>query len=445
MLQRLRLRHPAQFVVAAFAGAIAFGTLLLWLPFAVEGEDRATLMTALFTATSAVCVTGLTVVDTAEYWSGFGEGVILGLIQLGGFGFMTLASLLALVVYRNLGIRNRLLAQAETKALGLGDVRRLVLGVAIVSLLFEVITAGILTTRFATSYAHSVGQAVYSGIFHAVSAFNNAGFSLYRDGLVPFVSDGWITGVIAAAFIVGGIGFPVLFELKREWRKPSAWSLHTKLTLLMTAALIVFGTGMVVLFEWSNPATLGGMSTRSKALAGFFSGVTPRTAGFHVTDVGAMNETTLLVTMVLMFIGGGSAGTAGGVKVTTMALLAAMVWAEARGQPTVDVMGKRIPGPAQRQALSVVIAGFFGVIAAALVLMAVSGLGTAPALFEAFSAFGTVGLSTGITADLPSSGRLVLVGLMFAGRVGPITIGAALALSERQRLFRYPEERPIVG
>jgi potassium uptake TrkH family protein len=445
LVARFRLRHPAQFVVAAFAAAVVVGTVLLALPVAAEGGTAASLTTALFTATSAVCVTGLTVVDTAGYWSGFGETTILVLIQLGGFGFMTLASLLAVVVYRNLGMRDRLLAQTETKAVDLGDIRRVVVSIAVVSIAFEVVTAVVLAIRFAASYGEPAARAAYLGVFHAISAFNNAGFSLYSDSLERFTGDGAILGTIAAAFVVGGIGFPVLFEVRRSWRRPVRWSLHTKLTLVVTALLIMFGTALVVSFEWSNPETLGRLSTPSKLLTGFFHGVTPRTAGFNAVDVGEMNETTQLVTMVLMFIGGGSAGTAGGVKVTTIALLAAMVWAEARGEPTVDIMGKRVPAPAQRQALAVVAAGFGAVVTATLVLMAVAGLGTAPALFETFSAFGTVGMSTGITPDLPTAGRLVLVGLMFAGRVGPITVGAALALTERRRRYRYPEERPIVG
>lgn len=445
LFARFRLRHPSQFVVAAFFAAIVVGTILLSLPVAREGAAATSFTTALFTATSAVCVTGLAVVDTGTYWSGFGEGTILVLIQLGGFGFMTLASMLAVVVYRNLGMRARLLAQAETKALDLGDVRRIVVGVAIVSFAFEAVSAVILALRFGTAYGETAGRALYLGVFHAVSAFNNAGFSVFADNLKGFVADAWVICVIALGFIVGGIGFPVLFEVKREWRRPSHWSLHTKLTLVMTVALIVGGTAAVLAFEWGNSATLGGMSVPAKGLAGFFQGVSPRTAGFDAVDIGALTEPTLLLTMILMFIGGGSAGTAGGVKVTTVALLGAMVRAEARGEPSVEVMEKRVPSSAQRQALAVVMAGLFAVLAGTFVLMAAEGIGMKGALFESFSAFGTVGLTTGVTSELTSVGRLVLVVLMFVGRVGPITFGAALAMREHHRRFRYPEERPIVG
>ena len=278
-----------------------------------------------------------------------------------------------------------------------------------------------------------------------MTAFNNAGFSLYEDSLERFVSDPLIILPIALAFIVGGIGFPVLLELKREVRRPSSWSLHTKLTLLMTAALIPLGTAMVLIFEWSNPDTMGLLSAPAKALAAFFHGVSPRTAGFNSLDVGEQNETTWLGTILLMFIGGGSAGTAGGVKVTTVAIVGAMIWAEARGEPTVDLMRRRVPGSAQRQALSIMVTGSAMTIATAIALMASSELTSGPALFEAFSAFGTVGLSTGVTPDLSNPSRALIIVLMFAGRVGPITLGAALALREHLRLFRFPEERPIVG
>lgn len=441
-----RRRHPAQLVVIAFALAVALGTLALWLPLArADAGSGAPLMTALFTATSAVCVTGLVVVDTASYWSAFGEGVILLLIQIGGFGIMSLASLLALFVYRNLGVRGKILAQAESKALDLGDVRRVLIGVAVLSLTFEAAAALILTGRLIVGYGESAARASYLGVFHAVSAFNNAGFALYEDSLMGFVTDWWFLLTIGAAVIVGGLGFPVLLEVWRERRERSKWSLHTKITLVMTGALLLAGTAMVLALEWTNPGTLGPLSTPGKILAGFFQGLSPRTAGFNSLDYAAMRETTWLGTMMLMFIGGGSASTAGGVKVTTIALLGAMVVAEARGEQSVDLMNRRIPAPAQRQALSIVVVGIAAVALGAFFLMAMSDGRLAPSLFESVSAFGTVGLSTGITTDLGSGGRLILVALMFAGRVGPITLGAALAMREHRRLYRLPEERPIVG
>ncbi len=445
LLRRIRLRHPAQFVVVAFAAGVALGTALLALPASRAGAGNATFLEALFTATSAVCVTGLTVVDTPMYWSGFGEAVILALIQIGGFGIMTLASLLGLLVAHRLGLRTRLSAQIETRSLGLGDVRRVLLGVAAFSLVFEAITALVLTLRLATKYNEPLTDAVYHGIFHAISAFNNAGFSLYSDNLTRFATDPVICIVIAVAVIAGGLGFPVLFELRRELLTPQTWTLHTRIVVGMTLILLVAGSAAITAFEWSNAKTLGPLSVPGKLLAGFFHAVQPRTAGFNALDYAEMNETTWLVTDVLMFIGGGPAGTAGGIKVTTFAVLGFMILAEIRGDPTVHVHHRRIPSVAQRQALSIALLGILVVVSSTLALLAISDENLDRVLFEVISAFSTVGLTTGITADLPSAGQALLVALMFIGRVGTITVASALALRSRPILYRLPEERPIVG
>ncbi|MBA3618139.1 MAG: TrkH family potassium uptake protein, partial [Acidothermales bacterium] len=273
--------HPAQAVVLGFASAVAAGTLLLLLPISRAGDGGATVLEALFTAVSAVCVTGLIVVDTPTYWSGFGQVVILALIQVGGFGIMTLASLLGLLISHRLGLRTRLTTAAETKSLGLGDVRTVIVGVAKVSLLIEGATAIILAARLAIGYDEPVPRALWLGVFHSVSAFNNAGFALYSDNLIRFVTDPWVSLPIAAAVILGGIGFPVLFELQRNLRRPSRWTIHTKITLLGTAVLLVGGSAFVLTAEWSNPGTLGPLGVPGKLLAGFFQGVMPRTAGFN--------------------------------------------------------------------------------------------------------------------------------------------------------------------
>ena len=308
-------------VVGGFGLAVLVGTLLLMLPVARTGTAWTDPVTALFTSTSAVCVTGLVVVDTGTYWSTFGEVVILALIQVGGLGTMTLASLLGLAISRRLGLRARVTAAAETKAVGLGDVRGVVLGVARTSLVVEAAVAVVLGLRFWAAYDVSPGRAAYLGVFHSVSAFNNAGFALWPDSLVRFATDPWICLPIAASVIVGGIGFPVILELRKRLRTPRAWSMHTKMTLWATGVLLVLGTVVITANEWRNPATLGQLDTPGRLLAGFFQAVMPRTAGFNSVDTGAMYEGSLLVTVVLMFIGGGSAGTAGGIKVTTFVLL----------------------------------------------------------------------------------------------------------------------------
>jgi trk system potassium uptake protein TrkH len=442
---RRRPRHPAQNVAAAFAVGILVGTVLLLLPPARAGPGGAPLHVATFTATSAVCVTGLTVVDTATYWSTLGQVIILLLVQVGGLGFMVLASLLALALSRRLGLRQRLLAQTEINVVELGETRRVLLGVATFSVAFEVVTAAVLTGRLWLGYGEPFGRAAWYGLFHSVSAFNNAGFALYGDNLVGFVDDGWVSLTVTLAVIAGGLGFPVLIELIREPATPDRWSLHTKLTLTMTWMLLATGTLAVLGFEWSNPATFGPLDVPGKLLAGFFQSATPRSAGFNTVDYAEMGETSWLVTEVLMFIGAGSAGTTGGIRVTTFAVLVLMVAAEARGRSTVNAFRRRIPQGAQRQALSVTLIGLGAVVAATLAITAQSGLPLSQVTFEAFSAFGSAGLTTGITAELPLASQNVLILLMFLGRTGPITLATALALREREPRYRYPEERPIIG
>lgn len=438
-------RHPAQVIVTAFATAVLVGTVLLMLPVSRVGPDGAPVLTALFTSTSAVCVTGLVTVDTGTYWSGFGQAVILGLIKVGGFGIMTLASLVGLLLSRKMGLRSRLTAAAETKSLGIGDVRAVLIGVAKVSLLFESATAVLLTGRFLWGYDEPLGEAIYHGVFHAVSAFNNAGFALYSDNLMGFVTDPWICLPISVAVIFGGLGFPVLLELRRQLGRPRQWSLHTKLTVGTSAALLGAGTAFVTASEWDNPGTLGALSVPGRLLAGFFQAVMPRTAGFNSLDYGQMNDGTLLGTDVLMFIGGGSAGTAGGIKVTTFIILFFVIYAEVRGERYVNVADRRIGERVQRQALTVALLSVGMVMSATLLLLELTDLSTRDVLFETVSAFSTVGLSTGITAELPSSGQAVLVVLMFVGRLGPITLVSALALREKQLRYTLPEGRPLIG
>ncbi|WP_240640902.1 TrkH family potassium uptake protein [Nocardioides ferulae] len=392
-----------------------------------------------------MCVTGLAVVDTPSYWSTFGEGVILALIQVGGFGIMTLASLLGLLVWHRLGLRSRITAAAETKATGLGEVRTVVKGVVLISLLFELLTAVALILRFALGYDEPWGRAAYLGGFHAVSAFNNAGFALWSDSLTRFATDPWICLPIAFAVIAGGLGFPVWLELRRHLREPRRWSLHTKMTLTVSAALLVLGTVFVTANEWTNPGTLGSLDAPGRLLAGFFQAVMPRTAGFNSVDYGQMREGTLLGTEMLMFIGGGSAGTAGGIKVTTFFLLLFVIWAEVRGERDVEVFSRRIGDRAVRQALTVALLALGAVVSSTWLMLEITHFATEQVLFEVVSDFATVGLSTGITAALPTSGQLVLVVLMFLGRLGPITLVSALALRERGRLHRLPEGRPIIG
>lgn len=402
-------------------------------------------MTALFTSTSAACVTGLIVEDTPVYWSRFGQVVILALFQIGGFGIMTGATLLGLLVTQRIRLRDRLVAQLETKTLGLGNVTSVLRLVLLATVTVEIVLTAILTVRFRFGYDATWGEALWHGLFHAVSAFNNAGFSTYSDNLMGFVVDPMIVIPIMVAIVLGGLGFPVLYELRRDLRRPSRWSVHTKITVSATGLLLVGGFAAILWSEWTNPGTLGPFGAGDKMLASAFHSVSARTAGFNTLDVGAFTPETIAVHDMLMFVGGGSAGTAGGIKVTTFFLLAFVIWAEIRGDPDTTAFGRRIPVAAQRQALTVALLGVAFVVLGTLALLTLTNFGLAEVLFEAVSAFATVGLSTGITADLPPAAQGVIITLMFVGRVGSITVATALALRSRTRLYRLPEERPIVG
>ncbi len=415
------------------------------LPAASSGVAPTSLLTAFFTAVSAVCVTGLVVVDTGTHWSFFGQLVVMLLFQVGGFGMMTAATMLGLLVNRSLRLRTRLITQVETHSLGLGDVYGVARLVFIITLVAEVLVAVILTWRFSQLYGMPAPQALWHGVFHAVSAFNNAGFALHSDSLVRYASDGWILIPIALAIVFGGLGFPVLRDLRSRFRDPRHWSLHTKLTLSGTGALLLGGAVAVLVLEWRNPHTLGDQSVPIKILSAVFASVSARTAGFNSVDVGAMTQESWAIHYLLMFIGGGSAGTAGGVKVGTFLILVLLVWAEVRGRSDTESFGRRISQGAQRQAITVLVLGSSMVVLGTMVLLAGTSFPTDQVIFEVISAFGTVGLSTGITADLPDSGQLMLTLLMYVGRVGTITLATSLALAHARANYRYPEEHPIVG
>ena len=440
-----RFASPGRVIVAGFGAAVLVGTVLLSLPVATTSGRRAGSVDALFTATSAVCVTGLVTVDTGTFWSGFGQAVILILIQLGGLGIATVATLVAVVFTRRLGLRARRVAQAETRALTAADLRRLIRKIVLVTLGCEAAATSVLTLRFALSYDERPSRAVYDGLFHAVSAFNNAGFSLNADSLSRYVTDPWIGLTVSVAVIVGGLGFPVLFELRRSWRRPAAWSVLSRVTVTVTGALLVVGTVAILLTERTNSATLEPLSTAGQVHASFFASTMARTAGFNSIDISSLRPESLFVTDVLMFIGGGSAGTAGGIKVTTFGLLAYVLWAEVRGRPDVEVGRRRVPGTNQRQALTVALLSVGTVVIAVLVLLPLTGRGFDQVLFEATSAFATVGLSTGITPELSTPAHLLLTALMFIGRLGPLTLASALALRESGVRRSLPDQRTIVG
>jgi trk system potassium uptake protein len=446
-LARAPRRPPGQLVALGFLTLIGLGSLLLWTPMARSGPGSANLMDALFTATSATCVVGLTVVDTGTHWSHFGQVVILVLIQVGGLGIMAGASLIGIAVSRRLGLRTRVMAAAETRTVDLSDVRRVVLGVTTISLTIEAVVAVLLTLRFALGYDEPWKSAAWDGVFHAVSSFNNAGFSLFASGLTPFVSDPWVCLPIDAAVILGGLGFPVLFEVFRDrtrWRR-RGFSPNTRSALGMTAGLLVLGTVAVFVTERANPLTLGPLNPGTRLLASFTQSVMPRSAGFNTLDYSAMTASTLLITMALMFIGGSSASTAGGIKVGTAAIAASSVWGQLRGDDDTVLARRTVPDAVVRQAYALIFVYGATVFVGILAVLALSDAGSGDAAFEVTSALTTTGLSTGVTGALPAPALLVLTVLMYVGRLGPVSLGAALALRNNQRRFRYPEGRPNVG
>lgn len=439
------LQHPARLVPLAFVAVILIGTLLLMLPHARAGAGAAPFVVALFTATSAVCVTGLVVVDTASYWSGFGQVVILALFQLGGFGIMSGATLLGLLVTRRLRLSTRLAAQAETRGLALGDVTGVLRLVLTVTVAVQAAIAAALTLRLHLGHGEPWAQAAWNGGFHAISAFNNAGFTTYPAGMAPFSGDGLVLLPVMLGVVLGGIGMPVLHDLRQERWRAARWSLHTKMTLLGTGALLLVGILATLAYEWNNPATLGALDPLARVLNAGFHSVMARSGGFNTVELGRMHDEALAITYGLMLIGGGSAGTAGGIKVGTFAVLGLLIWAEIRGERDATAFGRRVSVEVQRQAVTITLMAVAVVGTGTLLLQSLTDLAMRDAVFETISAFATVGLSTGVTPGLPPAAQLLLALLMFTGRVGIVTLATALALRGHQTLYRYPEERPIVG
>ncbi|MGN9906069.1 TrkH family potassium uptake protein [Phytohabitans sp. LJ34] len=444
---RRTLQHPARIVPLAFLCVITIGTVLLMLPVSRAGSGGAPFMTAFFNATSAITTSGMSTVDTATYWSDFGHVMLMVLTQVGGYGIATMATLLGLLVSQRLGLRSRLMARAETSAgLALGEVRTVLVLAAVVMFASEAVIAAILTARLWLAYDVPLGSALWEGVFNAIQAFNNSGFSLRSDGLFGFAGDWWICVPLTLGVIVGGLGVPVLYEFARELRRPAAWSTHTRITVWGSLVLLVVGFATVLVFEWGNPGTLGPLGVAEKILAAFVQGTIPRSGGYNTVDYSAMDADTTTIVTGLMFIGGGSASTAGGIKVTTFFLLAYVIWTEVRGERDVVVGRRRIAESTQRQATTVALLGVATVASGTLALLALtSGVPLDRALFEVMSAFSTAGITVGLTAQLSGSGQLVLILMMFIGRVGPIAVASALALNTRHRQYRYPEERPIVG
>lgn len=436
---------PARAFLLMFVLVDLLGTGLLMTPAASAGPEELTLVEATFTSTTSLAVCGLSVISIGGDLSVFGQLVVLALIQVGGIGIMTLASLLGAALIHRFSLRMQLNVQAENRAQAVGDVRSIVSRVVIVCLTIEAVTFVIITPRMWLGHDLSPGEALYSGLFHSVSAFNNAGLSLYDESLTRFSGDGIILFTVAVAVILGGIGFPVLLELRHHWRTPGAWGLHTKITIVTSALLFGVTALLIIMMEWNNPRTLGELHWWAKISDGFFHGVMPRSGGFNVTDTGAMYDSTLLLTIMMMFVGNGSAGTAGGIKVATLAVIFLVVWSEARAHTRVHVFGRRLAPDVIRQSLSLTFLSMTVVAITTVFFLHTTPFTFMQTLFEVVSAVGVVGLSTGITPALAPWAQLTLAFLMIAGRIGPITFVTALAFRERKRRYDLPEARPMIG
>ncbi|WP_162865419.1 TrkH family potassium uptake protein [Deinococcus wulumuqiensis] len=442
-----RLRPP-QLIALTFAAAILIGALLLWSPLAHEPGKSITFVQALFMATSAVCVTGLAVVDPGSTFNLFGEVVMLVLIQVGGLGLITLGTLFALALRRRLGVSGRINAQQQVSATTLGGATSLVRAIVLSSLLIEAVGALLLLPAFIPR--EGVGRGIYYSIFHSISAFNNAGFSLYPNSLMNFVSDPLVNLVVTGLIILGGLGFLVQLNVL-AWlrdRRHNRLSTNTRLSLTMMALLLGVGTVFFALTEWNNPKTLGALPLHGKLLASWFQGVTPRTAGFNTLDYGLMGFPALFMTIVWMFIGANPGSTGGGIKTNTFYVIVASAWSMVRGRRDTTLFGRRIDTETVLRAMTV---GLLSMALVTLGFMALLLLNTnkdvlfVQLFFETVSAFGTAGLSMNATPLLNTPQEIVLIFLMFLGRIGPLTFAVAFSRPAPEKaLVRYPAARDIL-
>ncbi len=448
---------PARFAILIFAALILVFTALFSLPLATSSGKQAPLVDALFTAVSVICVTGLSTVDMATYWSPLGHAFIFIGVEIGGIGVLTLASILGLVISRKLGLRQKLLAAgdanplrirkgpiAEGQAVRLGETGNLLVTVAVSVVAIELIVAILLFPRMLLQGVDPL-NAAWQSIYISAMAFTNTGFMPTAEGLTPYAGDVWFLGVMMIGVIAGAIGFPVIYVLARNLRRPRRWSLHVKMTLLTFGLLLVLGAIAYFVLEFNNPRTFANMDVGQRILQSFFMSTMARSGGFSTIDISQLDGSSLLVTDMLMFIGGGSASTAGGIKVTTLAVLFLAAFAEARGNDEMEAYERRIPQDVLRLGVSVVLWGATTVAASSVVLLLITDAPLDYVLFDVISAFATCGLSTGFTQGSSDGAQYVLAATMFFGRIGTVTLAAALAASQRRQLFKRPEERPIVG
>lgn len=446
--QRGQQVSPARLIALTFGATIMIGATLLWLPISHEAGQSIDPIQALFMATSAVCVTGLAVVDVGTTFNLFGEVVMMLLIQLGGLGIITVGTMAALALKRRIGVSERINAAGQVNATGLGDALSLVRMVILSSIVIELIGTIFLIPDF--TEREGLLRGIYYALFHSVSSFNNAGFSLYSTGLTSFVGDLSINLIIPFLIILGGLGFLVqLNTLSYLRNRRTKLATNTKIALCSTAFLLVSAPFLFALMEWNNPATLSPMPLSEKIMASWFLAVTPRTAGFNTLDYGVLTFPGLFYTMLLMLIGGNPGSTAGGIKTNTIFVMLVGSLALIRGQRDAVVFGRRLSTDTMLRAMSVGLLSLILVALGILLLLAFNSHGEdelkfIQLLFEAVSAFATVGLSMNATSSLNSAQELIIIMLMFLGRVGPLTFALAFLMPKPQSPVRYPKARDVL-
>jgi trk system potassium uptake protein TrkH len=447
IFSRLKLA-PAQILALGFAGVIILGALLLSLPVASKDGHFLRFIDAFFTATSAVCVTGLVVVDTGIHFSRFGQSVIISLVQIGGLGLMTFSTLAAILLGKKIGLKERILIQESFNQNNMSGLVRLILNVLLVTLVIEGLGGLILTLRFWMDFP--LDRALAFGFFHAISAFCNAGFDLFGQvfgkysSITHYVNDWIVSFTMGGLIVLGGLGFPVIVELTRVPQK-KLLSLNSKLVLFMTAVLIITGTILIILIEFTNSKTIGGLNGNGKFLGALFQSITSRTAGFNTLDISQLRTGTWFIMIILMFIGASPSSTGGGIKTTTFGVLAVTVAASIRGRQNAELFERRIPTDIVYKAITILTIALSWVSLITLVISLIEPHAFIRLFFEVMSAFGTVGLTTGITPGLTDISKILLIITMFIGRVGPVTVILALSRRERLSSTKYIEERLMIG
>lgn len=442
---RLPWASPTRLIVSSFAILIAIGSVLLMLPVSSASGIPASPIDAMFTATSAVCVTGLVVVNTAGFWSIFGQTVILVLIQIGGLGLMIFATMHALFTGRRIGLRERILLQEQTGQSRLSGLVSLAKRIIIVTMVFELTGAIILGVSIGKARGLGFAESIFQGLFHSISSFCNSGFDILGDSLLGFQSNVTVISTVSFLIIFGGIGFHVIADLYVNRLRWKALSLHSKLVVKATAGLLLVGALAFLAMEWGNPGTLGPQDFRTKLLSSWFQSVTPRTAGFNSIAEENLTKPAAFLTMLLMFIGASPGGTGGGIKTTTFAVVVAMVRTSVSGGQDVELGKRRMPADVVGKAITIIMLSLSLVIVATMIVSSLEQGPFLDVLFEVVSAFGTVGLSRGLTGGLSTASKVVIIGTMFAGRVGPLSLAVALSRKKGSGKARYTEERVTVG